>query len=242
MWQGFFKRILCAITLLAFIATAVVPPSYAQSVASALKLPSPGAMINVSSAFSPAVLKGLKVDPQNPFKMDFLVDPGEVPQQQSDYLRLVKYFFAALTVPEKDMWVNLSPYEKDRIIPEQFGLTEMGRDLLGQDYILKQLTSSLMFPEKEPGKSFWQKIYQQAYEKFGTTDVPLDTFNKVWIQPDSAEVFEDKGTAFIGQSHLKVMLESDYLAMSDNALPTRGHGARQHEDPQGPVSPSTPPS
>ena len=59
-------------------------------------------------------------------------------------MRLVKYFLAALTIPEKDLWVNLSPYEKDRVITDEFGSTEMGRDLLAQDYMLKQLTSSLI--------------------------------------------------------------------------------------------------
>jgi hypothetical protein len=46
--------------------------------------------------------------------------------------KLIKYFLASLTIPEKDLWVNLSPYEKDRIIPQSFGLTEMGRDLLSR--------------------------------------------------------------------------------------------------------------
>ena len=73
--------------------------------------------------------------------------PAEGPQR--DASRLIKYFFAALTVPEKDLWVNLSPYEKDRIAPVAFARTEMGRDLLAQDYLLKQLTASLMYPDGE---------------------------------------------------------------------------------------------
>jgi len=44
--------------------------------------------------------------------------------------------------------VTQSAYEKDRIIPEQLGQTVMGRDMLAQDYILKQLTASLIYPEK----------------------------------------------------------------------------------------------
>ena len=30
----------------------------------------------------------------------------------------------------------------------------MGRDMLAQDYILKQLTASLIYPEKDLGKDF----------------------------------------------------------------------------------------
>ena len=70
------------------------------------------------------------------------------------------------------MWVNLSPYEKDRIVPDAFGQTEMGRDLLAQDYMLKQLTASLMYPGEELGKKFWDNVYKEAQERYGTTNIP----------------------------------------------------------------------
>ncbi|MBF0594740.1 MAG: S8 family serine peptidase [Candidatus Omnitrophica bacterium] len=153
--------------------------------------------------------------------------------------RLVKYFLSSVTTPEKDMWVNLSPYEKDRIIPDSFGQTDMGRDLLAQDYILKQITSSLMYPEGETGKKFWAKVYKSAYEKYGTTDIPIDTFNKVWIVPEYAKVYEHGNTAFVVNARMKVMLETDYLATSSNALPTGGHVAPPADQGErGAVSPS----
>ena len=68
--------------------------------------------------------------------------------------KLIKYFLASLTIPEKDLWVNLSPYEKDRIIPQSFGLTEMGRDLLAEDYMLKQITASLFILKMQSARSF----------------------------------------------------------------------------------------
>jgi len=213
MWGIVFKKLICFFALMAFVATSVVPPSYAQSV---MDLPQAGSLVNLSQGFAPVVLRGMKVDTRDPFRFEFLVDSGDSGFQgdvlKDESTKLIRYFLASVTTPEKDLWVNLSPYEQDRIIPEAFGVTEMGRDLLSQDYILKQITSSLMYPENEPGKTFWEKIYAKAYETYGTTDVPLDTFNKVWITPDVAEVYEDKGVAFIGESRLKVMLESDYLA------------------------------
>ena len=48
---------------------------------------------------------------------------------------------------------------------------------------------------------------------YGTTQIPVNTFNKVWIMADKAEVFEHNQTAFVVISHLKVMLEEDYLAL-----------------------------
>ena len=75
------------------------------------------------------------------------------------------------------MIINLSPYEKDRIIPFYFGLTEMGRDLLAEDYMLKQITASLIYPEERIGKKFWKRIYEEAEKKFGRTNIPVNTFN-----------------------------------------------------------------
>ena len=95
------------------------------------------------------------------------------------------------------MIINLSPYEKDRIIPPSFGQTEMGRDLLAEDYILKQITASLIYPESQLGKEFWRKIYAKAKDKYGTSNIPINTFYKVWIVPERAVVYENRGVAFV---------------------------------------------
>jgi len=56
--------------------------------------------------------------------------------------------------------------------------------MLAQDYILKQLTASMMYPEDELGNEFWQRVYKKAQDKFGTAEIPTDTFNKIWIVPE----------------------------------------------------------
>ena len=140
--------------------------------------------------------------------------------------KLIKYFLASLTLPESDLWVNLSPYEKERIIPEELSSTDMGEGLLSQDYILKQLTSSLTYPENSSGKEFWQKVYKQAFQLFGKTNIPINTFNKIWITPDKAVVYEDKTQAFIGETHLKVMLEEDYLALKNREQRAENRGQK----------------
>ncbi len=181
------------------------------------KLPPPGSFMPLSPGFHPVVLKGIKVYPQNPFHFDFIIDTGNSKLKEKELkqesTKLIKYFLASLTVPENEMWVNLSPYERERIIPESFGVTEMGRDMLVQDYLLKQLTASLIYPEHDLGKSFWDKVYQKAHEVYGTTNIPVNTFNKVWILPERAVVYEHEGMAFVGESELKVMLDHDYQAL-----------------------------
>ncbi|MBF0486421.1 MAG: hypothetical protein HQL16_07910 [Candidatus Omnitrophica bacterium] len=189
-------------------------PVYAQS----LNLPSPGTMVLSSPAYMPTMMKGLKVHPENPLLFDFVLDTGksglklDSKEFKAESEKLIKYFLASLTIKETDLWVNLSPYEKDRMATEELGATELGRDMLAQDYILKQLTASLIYPEKDLGKSFWDKVYAKAQAQFGTSDIPVDTFNKVWIVADKAKVLEKNNAAYVVGSHLKVMLETDYLA------------------------------
>ncbi len=214
---GFF------VVLTAFLANSFGPLPLAQ--AQEFRLPAPGVMVRLSPEFNPPILKGLKVHPNNPFRFDFILDKGDssVPLKP-EATKLIKYFLSSLTIPEKDLWVNLSPYEKNRIIPQSFGLTEMGRDLLAEDYMLKQITASLIYPEDEIGKKFWKRIYEEAAKKFGTTNIPVNTFNKVWIVPEKAVVYENSkaGTAYVVEAKLKVMLEEDYLSLSHHVIPAKG--------------------
>ncbi len=235
------RRLIVALILVCFIISSLIPmPANAQEFA----LPVPGTMIHLSSQYTPAHLAGLVIHPEDPFKFDFLIHRGDqfvgdglAPSQEGRmqdsplqdkqvvYSKLIKYFLASLTVPDEDQWVNLSPYEKERIINENFGKTEMGRDLLAQDYLLKQITASMIYPQDKLGEKFWEKVYRQAWEKYKTTNIPVNTFNKVWIVPDEAAVYESGNTVYVLKNHLKVMLEEDYLAkkkVSDTFLDGAG--------------------
>lgn len=229
-------RIFSACLAFTFFFTLVIPPDagYAQTIPqTVLNLPVPGSILPISDGFTPVIVKGLSLYPDNPLKFDFLIDKGDTDfldkELKQESTKLIKYFLASLTVPEKELWVNLSPYEGDRIIPAGLGITEMGRDLLSQDYILKQLMASLTYPESGLGKQFWDRVYKKAYELYGTTDIPLDTFNKVWIVPEKAIVYEHGRSVFVVKSDLKVMLEEDYLALQSNLGNTR-HGVNQLEE------------
>jgi hypothetical protein len=82
------------------------------------------------------MLKGIKVFPKEPMRFDFIIDEGDADLKADSFKResskLIKYFLASLTIPEEDLWVNLSPYEPERIMEKSFGATEMGRDFLAQ--------------------------------------------------------------------------------------------------------------
>lgn len=218
--HAFVRRVTSLLMLVVFSATTILMPAKAsaQSVGiSGVNLPAVGTMLGLSESFHPAIIRGMTVYPQNPLQFDFIVDTGDKSLKgeplKEESQKMIKYFLASLTTPENELWVNLSPYEKDRIVPQSLGVTEMGRDMLAQDYILKQLTASLLYPEKDLGSKFWQKVYEKAQKLYGTREIPVKTFNKVWVVPDKAVVYESGNSVFVVERHLKVMLAEDYEAM-----------------------------
>ena len=121
--QRIYKNRYLALGLaMVFVLTCLAPVGYAQE---SIVLPKPGTMVRLSPAFASAHLKGMVINPKDPFKFDFIINRGDKElskvQKQEEYTKLIKYFLAALAVPDEQQWVNLSPYEKNRIIPETFG-------------------------------------------------------------------------------------------------------------------------
>ncbi|MBF0122174.1 MAG: radical SAM protein [Candidatus Omnitrophica bacterium] len=224
MGRKFIKKLFCIFTLAAFLATSgPLPQVLAQTIS---ELPAPGSMVLPGTNFAPVMIKGLTVDPLDPFGFDFLLDSGNAPTDaqtlKTESQKLIRFFLAALTIPESDVWVNLSPYEQDRIISDNLSQTEMGRDLLSQDYLLKQLTASMLDPQKSLGAEFWARVYQKVHEKYGDVELPVNTFHKVWIVADSVDIDENEGGIVLLRSHLKVMTDQDYLAREKNTRQETG--------------------
>lgn len=161
--------------------------------ANELDLPVAGQMLAVSNNVSSPTLKGLKLDLENPLNIEFIVDMNDKKEiTKAKSMTLIKYFFAALTTPKEDVWVNLSPYEKNRIVDKKFGQTDMGKDLLAQDYILKQLAASLTNPKLDTGKAYWNN------------NAKTDVLDKIWIVPGEVELVEYDNYVAIKSSSLDV--------------------------------------
>jgi hypothetical protein len=108
--------------IFAFLLNTFGPLPVAQ--AQDFRLPAPGVMVHLSPEFNPPILKGIKVHPDNPFRFDFILDQGDgvipasstvIPakagilnqeQLKTEATKLIKYFLASLTIPEKDLWVT----------------------------------------------------------------------------------------------------------------------------------------
>ncbi len=217
--QRLTHRIFSIVIAVAFFSSSVLPQgAQAQVIPTPAPMPAIGSMVPVSPGYTPAIIRGLTLFPENPLQFSFYIDLGdsgltaEEPALKETSQRLINYFMAGLTIPKEEFWVNLSPYEQNRIIPDSLGQTAMGRDMLAQDYLLKQLTSSLMYPEDELGSKFWTRVKERAMELYGTDDIPTNVLNKVWIAPESAEIYIHNQEVFLTNSRLKVMLEKDLFA------------------------------
>lgn len=197
-------------------------------------MPEPSQRIALSPIYDLPLLKGLVFSADSPFYFTFLIQRGNIAREEAlirlEVDKIAKYFLAALTLPGDDLWVNLSPYEKDRISTDNLAMTDLGKDMLGEDYVLKQFVASITYPEEGPGKEFWSKVYKRLEQKFGTAKIPVNTFQKVWIMPDKIKVVEGPDRAMIESARLKVMMDDDYLAMSKNTAGVTSGRDKQAKD------------
>ena len=183
-----------------------------------IPLPSLSAALSPEPVALPALntplrLCGIKIAPEHPLRLDFLLeDNTHMPSLtlKNETTRLVKYFLTALTVPEKELWVNLSPNEQDRIIPPSLGETIMGRDMLEQDQALKQEVSLALAPGHPVGDLFWKRFYTLASEQGETADMPVNLVHKAWITLDQVRLHENsRNGVFVSAVRLKVLLKTD---------------------------------
>ncbi|MBF0388298.1 MAG: hypothetical protein HQL20_10700 [Candidatus Omnitrophica bacterium] len=101
------RRIIAFITLVSFVLTGSCVR------ADGLAQPVSGQILGLSLPFQPPLLRGLKLDPQNPFQFHFMIDTGETEESVAKHqvsedaaAALIRYFMASVTIPDKDLWVT----------------------------------------------------------------------------------------------------------------------------------------
>lgn len=182
-------------------------------------LPETGSMLVPSIPYEETRLIGLKLNDTDPLCLTFIMTLGDDPNEKellySNASTLVDYFLTCLSLPEKELWVNLSPSEKSKVMPDVLSKTRMGKDLLAQDYLLKQFNASLMYPELSVGKRYWETAFKKMEERnLDPSEVAVNTFNKVWIVPETAKVSQFGGVAIIVDASLDVLVEEDYQSQN----------------------------
>lgn len=173
-------------------------------------------------------IKGAKLDLAKPLNISFYLDKMNKDNiTTKETQRLIRYFLGFLTVPNQKIWVNLSPYESDKIMPEVLTGLDIGKDLLLQDYILKLITSFFSNPNNAIGRKYWEKLQKE----FGGSR-RVNIFNKIWIVPEKTIISEYKKSGqivvLVKEAKLKVMMQEDYLASSGQRIAYRKDGYFSH--------------
>ena len=185
-----------------------------------------GAELHVPEVVLPAAdafIRGIRFDPGDPFDFEFILTGGELSKREK--MRLVRYFFAALTISEKKMWVNLDPQEADRVIDDELAETEIGETLLTQDYVLKCAAALLTHPDTQAGRAYWEKAAETRAEAGGASA-------RVWIKPGRISIYDRDNVSIITDAELKVESElavyaelmpalTDKINNSEEFLPLR---------------------
>ena len=206
MMQG--AKSCVSVVLTTFIWTMTAGDMLRVKMAYAAQMPMPAAnqLVQLSQKYDEPTLRGVKVDPTDPFKLTFVYDKGsEWKIDEKTAADLAQYFFAALITPTKDLWVNLSPFEKDRVIEDTVSETEIGDVFLAQDYLLKQLSSSLTSPDTETGKAYWAELASKS--KISNLKSENLSMNKIWITPGEIKVYSDKTHTIIADAKLDVQTD-----------------------------------
>ena len=79
-----------------------------------------------NACYDAGLLRGIEFSLGNPTDMFFYFDQKDKYLHGKEMQRLVRFFFGFLAVPQELLWVNLSPYEKNRIIPEAIKKLDIG--------------------------------------------------------------------------------------------------------------------
>ncbi|PIW59321.1 MAG: hypothetical protein COW13_04540, partial [Candidatus Omnitrophica bacterium CG12_big_fil_rev_8_21_14_0_65_50_5] len=74
--------------------------------AQTISLPGIASSVGLSESIQPVMIRGMKLNPENGLNISFIIDSGSTvvdeAELQKESEKLIKYFLAALTIPEKD--------------------------------------------------------------------------------------------------------------------------------------------
>ncbi|MDH3508772.1 MAG: toll/interleukin-1 receptor domain-containing protein [Gammaproteobacteria bacterium] len=201
--------------------------------------PDPERMLLPSRQHTPVLFRGFELNDAEPLKFESMVDTGssniEGEALQAEVGKLIDFFRTSLAVPEADMYVNLSPSDDAKLLSESLWGTRAGAALLEFDYRLKRLAATLLHPDLDTGRAFWKEVLRRCRATGVAMDSELATFQRVWIVPDKAVVFEttrdaasrimrgepdpppgdtalSQPCAFVVEEHLKALTERQYLS------------------------------
>lgn len=135
----------------------------------------------------------------------------------------LEYFFIGLTLSNQKFWVNLNPWEPDRIVDDDVGRTDVGRIMLEADLQMKKDFCKYENPcSSRVGDEYWQLLdkkqeelvtgcmrqYPGEIEKDMNVLFPAAT--RYWIVPDEITAYGNENEVYIVNSTLTIKTEPVY--------------------------------
>jgi hypothetical protein len=177
----------------------------------------------------PPFVKGISIPLNNPLQIGFSLwsHPSlnmPTPEEQRELqTRLGRYLNTMLVLDGEHLNANLSPRDSYCGLPELLRRTELGRDMLAQDVVLKHVTALHLHPSTEHGRTFWN-----AMDAISTDATSCEACFRVWIVPSNAKVSQKTKDGYahveIEKLGLTVLCEGDYetwLRVRDAERPTQ---------------------
>ena len=131
-------------------------------------------------------------------------------------------FMTGLIVPNYRFWVNLNPWEADRIIDEPLRQSEVGRVMLEADLQMKRDFGNYVNPcANETIKAFWNlldkkkdELVQQCMNEFpgeirDTNNIGMKGAIRLWIVPDKVYAYTNGTQIYIINTSLTINSECD---------------------------------
>lgn len=132
-------------------------------------------------------------------------------------------FFISLTIPNDKFWVNLNPWEADRIIEKDLEETDVGRIMLEADLQMKKDFCKYKNPcESEIGEEYWKLLDEKGEELIkecmnnhpgeikDINNVQFAPVTRHWIVPDRVEAYETDNEIYIVNATLNIHSEPVY--------------------------------
>lgn len=147
--------------------------------------------------------------------------PGDeiIDLEEAETLSLL-WFLIGLSLPDDNFWVNLNPWESDRIIDEDVGRTDVGRIMLEADFQMKKDFCKYQNPcESDIGEEYWSLLEGKREElvKNCMNMYPgeIEDINNVlfaattrhWIVPDMITAYGDDDEFYIADATLTIYSE-----------------------------------
>lgn len=133
------------------------------------------------------------------------------------------WFLVGLSLPNHKFWVNLNPWEPDRVIDAALGRTDVGRVMLEADFQMKKDFSKHNNPcESEIGQDYRDLLDEKRRELVGECmDAHPDDIDSVdnvffaaatryWIVPDQITAHGDGDELYVADATLGIFSEPVY--------------------------------